>query len=75
MNRAFSTSLVRPPLPLRRPSSGPGLVTPSSPSPVINNQGTYLPQEWSAMTSSSDGILKTVVEFYIVLFLKFCLNI
>ncbi|XP_060794982.1 tudor domain-containing protein 1 [Neoarius graeffei] len=56
MNRAFSTSLVRPPLPLRRPSSGPGLVTPSSPSPVINNQGTCLPQEWSAMTSSSDAL-------------------
>lgn len=63
MNRTFSPSLVRPTLPLRRPSSGPGLVTPSSLNPVINNQGTYLPQEWSLVTGSSDGILKTVVKF------------
>ncbi|GAA6110294.1 tudor domain-containing protein 1 isoform X1 [Tachysurus ichikawai] len=34
MNRAFSPSLVRPTLPLRRPALSPGCVT-----PVISNQG------------------------------------
>ncbi|MCI4384336.1 hypothetical protein PGIGA_G00037500 [Pangasianodon gigas] len=56
MNRAFSPSLVRPTLPLRRPASSPGLVTPSSLSPVINHQGTCVPQERSLLTGSSDAL-------------------
>ncbi|KAK3559458.1 hypothetical protein QTP86_013631 [Hemibagrus guttatus] len=55
MNRAFSPSLVRPTLPLRRPASSPGLVTPSLVTPVINNQGACLPQARSLLTGSSDA--------------------
>ncbi|XP_058262771.1 tudor domain-containing protein 1 isoform X2 [Hemibagrus wyckioides] len=55
MNRAFSPSLVRPTLPLRRPASSPGLVTPSIVTPVINNQGACLPQARSLLTGSSDA--------------------
>ncbi|XP_017338221.2 tudor domain-containing protein 1 [Ictalurus punctatus] len=56
MNRAFSPSLVRPTLPLRRPASGPGPGTPSSLSPVINNQGTCSPQDLSLLTGSLDAL-------------------
>ncbi|KAM9462864.1 tudor domain-containing protein 1 [Clarias gariepinus] len=53
MNRAFSPSLVRPTLPLRRPMLNPGLVTPT---PVITNQGTCLPQEQSPIPGSLDAL-------------------
>uniref|UniRef100_A0A8B9KBJ0 Tudor domain containing 1 n=1 Tax=Astyanax mexicanus TaxID=7994 RepID=A0A8B9KBJ0_ASTMX len=44
MNRAFSPSLVRPNLPLRRPASGPGLGVIRNPSPVFTEQSTSLLQ-------------------------------
>ncbi|XP_062859119.1 tudor domain-containing protein 1 isoform X2 [Trichomycterus rosablanca] len=53
MNSAFSASQVRPNLPLRRPATGPGLVTPSNQIPVFNNHGTS--QERSLMIGSLDA--------------------
>uniref|UniRef100_A0A8B9KDB5 Tudor domain containing 1 n=1 Tax=Astyanax mexicanus TaxID=7994 RepID=A0A8B9KDB5_ASTMX len=51
MNRAFSPSLVRPNLPLRRPASGPGLGVIRNPSPVFTEQSTSLLQRCSVANS------------------------
>ncbi|KAI5623300.1 tudor domain-containing protein 1, partial [Silurus asotus] len=58
MNRTFSPSLVRPTLPLRRPASSPGLLTPGSQTPLTNNQVTCLPQEQSISLPGSPDALK-----------------
>uniref|UniRef100_A0A4W4ELF3 Tudor domain-containing protein 1 n=1 Tax=Electrophorus electricus TaxID=8005 RepID=A0A4W4ELF3_ELEEL len=49
MNRGFSPSLVRPNLPLRRPATGPGTVSPRHIAPPFHNIGTCLPQETEPM--------------------------
>ncbi|XP_017551496.1 tudor domain-containing protein 1 isoform X1 [Pygocentrus nattereri] len=54
MNRAFSPSLVRPNLPLRRPATGPGLVMTRNQRPVFNDLGAGSPQEWSPTNDSLD---------------------
>uniref|UniRef100_A0AAR2LE68 Tudor domain containing 1 n=1 Tax=Pygocentrus nattereri TaxID=42514 RepID=A0AAR2LE68_PYGNA len=62
MNRAFSPSLVRPNLPLRRPATGPGLVMTRNQRPVFNDLGAGSPQEWSPTNDSLDGMLWIRVE-------------
>ncbi|XP_041939544.1 tudor domain-containing protein 1 isoform X2 [Alosa sapidissima] len=41
MNRAFISPMVRPNLPLRRPATNPGVVSPSCSSPVVAEQISY----------------------------------
>ncbi|XP_072523567.1 tudor domain-containing protein 1 [Salminus brasiliensis] len=60
MNRAFSPSLVRPNLPLRRPATGPGLMTRNL-SPVFTEQSISLPQEWP-LTNESLDVLKAEAD-------------
>uniref|UniRef100_A0A8B9K8U9 Tudor domain containing 1 n=1 Tax=Astyanax mexicanus TaxID=7994 RepID=A0A8B9K8U9_ASTMX len=57
MNRAFSPSLVRPNLPLRRPASGPGLGVIRNPSPVFTEQSTSLLQRCSVANMTNFDVL------------------
>uniref|UniRef100_A0AAY5F2E6 Tudor domain-containing protein 1 n=1 Tax=Electrophorus electricus TaxID=8005 RepID=A0AAY5F2E6_ELEEL len=58
MNRGFSPSLVRPNLPLRRPATGPGTVSPRHIAPPFHNIGTCLPQEQNLANGILDGTLR-----------------
>ncbi|KAI4872808.1 hypothetical protein NFI96_016135 [Prochilodus magdalenae] len=57
MNRAFSPSLVRPNLPLRRPASSPGLVMTRIQTPAFNGSGAGTTQE-RPLSSDSLHVLK-----------------
>ncbi|XP_076855400.1 tudor domain-containing protein 1 [Brachyhypopomus gauderio] len=55
MNRGFTPSLVRPNLPLRRPATSPGSVSPRHIAPLFNDIGTCLPKEQNLANGSLDA--------------------